>query len=96
MNDRTRGPQGRWPEDDAQTQRTEQLPEHEIDEPTSLGAGVVGEGGTAVNRTAGSPEQPDRGEVPSAEKGPPAHVDPTDDEVELDEPNRWVFGGRSG
>lgn len=96
MSEQLRGPEGRWPETGEAGELDPAMPEHEIDSDTSIGAGVVGAGGTAVNRTSGARPQPAPGEDdPERGEGPPAHLD-EDDQPVLDEPNRWVFGGRSG
>jgi hypothetical protein len=96
MSDQIRGPEGRWPEPETPQRRDEELPEHEIDTATSVGGGVMAAGGTAQNRTAGAPAQPAPGEDDrEGQEGPPAHLD-ADDQPVLDEPEKWVFGGRSG
>ena len=96
MSDELRGPKGRWPEAGETEQVDPAMPEHEIDTDTAIGAGVVAVGGTATDRTGGEPSQPAPHEdEPGAGGGPPAHLD-EDDQPVLDEPNRWVFGGRSG
>ena len=96
MSDRLRGPEGRWPEADEAERVDPAMPDHEIDRDTSVGAGVLAAGGTAENRTSGASPQPaPREDDPDRGEGPPAHLD-EDDQPVLDEPNRWVFGGRTG
>jgi hypothetical protein len=98
MHDERSGPVGHWPDDDEPGAGDRNLPDHEIDRDTSIGGGMLGAAGTAANRTAGAPAQPaaelDEGAA-GEPTGPPAHLN-EDDEAVLDEPENWVFGGRSG
>ena len=98
MQDERSQPIGPWPDDEELSERERQLPEYEIDRDTSIGGGILSAGGTAENRTAGSPTQ-SAGDLddaaPDQPQGPPAHLDKDDNPV-MDEPNRWVFPGRTG
>jgi hypothetical protein len=62
--------------DEADETRARGLPEHEVDEDTSIGGGVLGQGGTAIDRGTGTTDGQAQGETPDDEDGDPDLVIP--------------------
>jgi hypothetical protein len=81
--DATEGPDG----DGArrtQTRRMDALPEHERDENDTVGGGVLGMGGTSIDRGTGTTDGQAQGEDDDDDVGPGVRLDDADAALGLD------------